>query len=344
MKRERIASGLIVAMLAALILGGIPMIPMNNSIVSYAATASNADRASPKEETEEDDEYNEEDSEDMDLVNDLDENGVYIATDAEAIDISDLGNVSLYGIEQDNTEDSIAVKVPAMIKIESYSTSVDFQIEIAGTLNENSVVMVVADETVVLESVYKDPINGVVSQEKDYIESADLETGQATINGNITLDKGVSAGKWSGSFNIDVWLDSLSEEVEAYPDMKMENVEEIGKASSSNAEKVEEVTDVIQDLTEQEVVEQPEKIVTEETEINSEAEDTTASENVEQDTVITETGAVPEKSTTEGVIEENTSENERYEETELEETEHEVETEAEESEADIASPSNATAI
>lgn len=346
MKRERIASGLIVAMLAALILGGIPMIPMNNSIVSYAATASNADRASPKEETEEDDEYNEEDSEDMDLVNDLDENGVYIATDAEAIDISDLGNVSLYGVEQYSTEmeDSIAVKVPAMIKIESYSTSVDFQIEIAGTLNENSVVMVVADETVVLESVYKDPINGVVSQEKDYIESADLETGQATINGNITLDKGVSAGKWSGSFNIDVWLDSLSEEVEAYPDMKMENVKEIGKASSSNAEKVEEVTDVVQDLTEQEVVEQPEKIVTEETEINSEAEDNTASENVEQDTVLTETGAMLEESTTEEVIEENTSENEMREETESEETEHEVEKEAEESEADIASPSNATAI
>ena len=126
--------------------------------------------------------------------------------------------------------------------------------------------------------------------------------------------------------------------------MKMENVEEIGKASSSNAEKAEEVTDVIQDLTEQEVVEQPEKIVTEETEINSEADDTTAAENVEQDTVITETGAVPEKSTTEEVIEENTSENEMHEETESEETEHEVETKAEESEPDIASPSNATAI
>ena len=87
-----------------------------------------------------------------------------------------------------------------------------------------------------------------------------------------------------------------------------------------------------------------EKIITEETEINSEAEDTTASENVEQDTVITETGAVPEKSTTEGVIEENTSENEMHKETESEETEHEVETKAEESEPDIASPSNATAI
>lgn len=330
MEKEHIASSLIIVMLATLILGGIPAIPVNGSIVSYAsATASNADRASPDEE-----ECSEENSEDMDLINDLESTGVYIATDADAIDISSLENVSLYGVEQYSTEieDSIAVRVPAVIKMESYDTSVDFQIEVAGILSENSVVMVEADETVVLESIYKDPINGVVSQDRDYIEASDLENGQATINGNITLDKGVSAGEWKGSFNISVWLDNSSAETAAYSVMELKTVESVSKASSSNAEKVEAVTDEVENSTEQEIVEQPEEIISEETEISGEAEDSTTSENVEMDPVISETEAVPDESNTEEDSE-NTDE----------EMEQEVEMDAED-EVNIASPSNATAV
>lgn len=331
MEKEHIASSLIIVMLATLILGGIPAIPVNGSIVSYAsATASNADRASPDDEEE----GSEENSEDMDLINDLESTGVYIATDADAIDISSLENVSLYGVEQYSTEieDSIAVRVPAVIKMESYDTSVDFQIEVAGILSENSVVMVEADETVVLESIYKDPINGVVSQDRDYIEASDLENGQATINGNITLDKGVSAGEWKGSFNISVWLDNSSAETEAYSVMELKTVESISKASSSNAEKVEAVTDEVENSTEQEIVEQPEEIISEETEISGEAEDSTTSENVEMDPVISETEAVPDESNTEEDSE-NTDE----------EMEQEIEMDAED-EVNIASPSNATAV
>lgn len=331
MEKEHIASSLIIVMLATLILGGIPAIPVNGSIVSYAsATASNADRASPDDEEE----GSEENSEDMDLINDLESTGVYIATDADAIDISSLENVSLYGVEQYSTEieDSIAVRVPAVIKMESYDTSVDFQIEVAGILSENSVVMVEADETVVLESIYKDPINGVVSQDRDYIEASDLENGQATINGNITLDKGVSAGEWKGSFNISVWLDNSSAETEAYSVMELKTVESVSKASSSNAEKVEAVTDEVENSTEQEIVEQPEEIISEETEISGEAEDSTTSENVEMDPVISETEAVPDESNTEEDSE-NTDE----------EMEQEIEMDAED-EVNIASPSNATAV
>ena len=330
MERERIVNGFMAFMFATLILGGIPAIPVNGSIVSYAsATASNADRASPDEE-----ECSEENSEDMDLINDLGSTGVYIATDADAIDISSLENVSLYGVEQYSTEieDSIAVRVPAVIKMESYDTSVDFQIEVAGILSENSVVMVEADETVVLESIYKDPINGVVSQDRDYIEASDLENGQATINGNITLDKGVSAGEWKGSFNISVWLDNSSAETEAYSVMELKTVESVSKASSSNAEKVEAVTDEVENSTEQEIVEQPEEIISEETEISGEAEDSTTSENVEMDPVISETEAVPDESNTEEDSE-NTDE----------EMEQEIEMDAED-EVNIASPSNATAV
>ena len=331
MERERIVNGFMAFMFATLILGGIPAIPVNGSIVSYAsATASNADRASPDDEEE----CSEENSEDMDLINDLGSTGVYIATDADAIDISSLENVSLYGVEQYSTEieDSIAVRVPAVIKMESYDTSVDFQIEVAGILSENSVVMVEADETVVLESIYKDPINGVVSQDRDYIEASDLENGQATINGNITLDKGVSAGEWKGSFNISVWLDNSSAETEAYSVMELKTVESISKASSSNAEKVEAVTDEVENSTEQEIVEQPEEIISEETEISGEAEDSTTSENVEMDPVISETEAVPDESNTEEDSE-NTDE----------EMEQEIEMDAED-EVNIASPSNATAV
>lgn len=331
MEKEHIASSLIIVMLATLILGGIPAIPVNGSIVSYAsATASNADRASPDDEEE----GSEENSEDMDLINDLESTGVYIATDADAIDISSLENVSLYGVEQYSTEieDSIAVRVPAVIKMESYDTSVDFQIEVAGILSENSVVMVEADETVVLESIYKDPINGVVSQDRDYIEASDLENGQATINGNITLDKGVSAGEWKGSFNISVWLDNSSAETAAYSVMELKTVESVSKASSSNAEKVEAVTEEVENSTEQEVVEQPEEIISEETETNELAENTTTSENVESDPVISETEAVTEESNTEEDSE-NTDE----------EMEQEIEMDAED-EVNIASPSNATAV
>ena len=216
--------------------------------------------------------------------------------------------------------------------MESYDTSVDFQIEVAGILSENSVVMVEADETVVLESIYKDPINGVVSQDRDYIEASDLENGQATINGNITLDRGVSAGEWKGSFNISVWLDNSSAETAAYSVMELKTVESVSKASSSNAEKVEAVTDEVENSTEQEIVEQPEEIISEETEISGEAEDSTTSENVEMDPVISETEAVPDESNTEEDSE-NTDE----------EMEQEVEMDAED-EVNIASPSNATAV
>ena len=304
MRRERIANGFIAFVFATLILGGMPLIPKESSLISYAATASNADRASPEGGNE---------------VK-LDNNGVYVATDAEAIDINNLTNVSLYGIEQDNTEDSIAVKVPAMIKMESYETSVDFQIEIAGTLNESSVVMVVADETVTLESVYKDPISGVVSQDRDYIESADLETGQATINGNITLDRGVSAGEWKGSFNIEVWMDSVPTEMATYSVMRV--------ASSSNAEKAEDVTEQVSDSTESEIVEQPEEIIENKSETNELVEDSTTSEIVEENPVIYETESVIEESSTSS--EENGTE--EQEETEVMEMDGEFE---------VATPSNA---
>lgn len=316
MRRERIANGFIAFVFATLILGGMPLIPKESSLISYAATASNADRASPEGGNE---------------VK-LDNNGVYVATDAEAIDINNLTNVSLYGIEQDNTEDSIAVKVPAMIKMESYETSVDFQIEIAGTLNESSVVMVVADETVTLESVYKDPISGVVSQDRDYIESADLEAGLATINGNITLDRGVSAGEWKGSFNIEVWMDSVPAEMATYSVMRVgKDDEEIGVASSSNAEKAEDVTEQVSDSTESEIVEQPEEIIENKSETNELVEDSTTSEIVEETPVIYETESVIEESSTSS--EENGTE--EQEETEVMEMDGEFE---------VATPSNAMRI
>ena len=338
MMRERVANGFLALMFATLILGGIPMIPVESSFISYAATASNADRASPDGVTE----------------GDMSSNGVYVATDAEAIDISHLENISLYGIEQDATVDSIAVRVPAMIKMDSYSTSVDFQIEIAGSLNENSVVMVMADEAVVLESVYKESINGVVNQDKDYIESTDLENGPATINGNITLDRGVSAGEWKGSFNIEVWMEKITEKA-TYSIIKNGSDEKIEVATPSNAERVEETTEQISNSTEIEFVEQPEEIIEEKTEISELVEDTTTSEIVENDSVISETEAeigesstlenaedVLDESVEENIVEESESPEATSEMEMVEDMGSETEVNVLETEINVATPSNAT--
>lgn len=185
---------------------------MAESEVSIA-TSSNAEREPPEEKED-------------DIENDKD---VHISTSSNAIKIEELEDAEVVdGIERfEGVEDNVAVRVPAVIKMESYGTGAAFDIVVAGKLEDDSIINISSDTEFMLESVYKEPISGTVSQDKDMIGADDLEDGEAVINGEIMLEHGVSAGEWKGSFNISIWLDSPSLSTLEWEEMQKEDEEEI---------------------------------------------------------------------------------------------------------------------
>lgn len=117
------------------------------------------------------------------LENDLEEKEVYIATDSNAIKIDEIQDVYL----MENTEtldlksaDMVAVRVPAVIKMDCFSTESDFDIMVTGTLEPDSVINIVSDNEFVLDSLYK--------------------TYQWSSKSRQDFDKCNGSGKWRGTY------------------------------------------------------------------------------------------------------------------------------------------------
>lgn len=153
---------------------------------------------------------------------------VHIKENAEKIDISDLSNVSILDKANEldvDVSDNVAVKIPVRVDLDGYSTETSFEVEVIGTMSEDSVLSIVPDRDFELKSLYKENISGHVELEHEEVYKTDLdENGRTSINGKITLDRMVTAGKWDGDFNISVCL--LSPELEDVEWEYMQSIED----------------------------------------------------------------------------------------------------------------------
>ena len=139
--------------------------------------------------------------------------GVHIKEDADTINIDDISDVSLIDMADavgQTVNDNIAVRVPAFIQMEGHSTETKFIVEIIGTMNENSILDLTTDAEFKLSAIMKKDINAKITLDKTEVTSADFTDNKATVEGTITLDRALSAGKWSGDFSISLSLDSPS--------------------------------------------------------------------------------------------------------------------------------------
>lgn len=139
--------------------------------------------------------------------------GVHIKEDADTINIDDISDVSLIDMADavgQTVNDNIAVRVPAFIQMEGHSTETKFIVEIIGTMDENSILDLTTDTEFKLSAIMKKDINAKITLDKTEVTSADFIDNKATVEGTITLDRELSAGKWSGDFSISLSLDSPS--------------------------------------------------------------------------------------------------------------------------------------
>ena len=139
--------------------------------------------------------------------------GVHIKEDADTINIDDISDVSLIDMADtvgQTVNDNIAVRVPAFIQMEGHSTETKFIVEIIGTMDENSILDLNTDAEFKLSAIMKKDINAKITLDKTEVTSADFIDNKATVKGTITLDRALSAGKWSGDFSISLSLDSPS--------------------------------------------------------------------------------------------------------------------------------------
>ena len=171
------------------------------------------------------------------------EEHVHIKENAEKIDISDLSNVSILDKAEEldvKVADNVAVRIPVRVSLDGYSTETQFEVEVIGTMGDDSVLSIVPDPNFELKSLHKKDIAGHVELEQEEIFKADLEeNGRTAINGKITLDRMVTAGKWDGNFNISVCLLSPElEDVDWEYLQSMEEIEEPEIATNSNAKPV----------------------------------------------------------------------------------------------------------
>ena len=171
------------------------------------------------------------------------EEHVHIKENAEKIDISDLSNVSILDKAEEldvKVADNVAVRIPVRVSLDGYSTETQFEVEVIGTIGDDSVLSIVPDPNFELKSLHKKDIAGHVELEQEEIFKADLEeNGRTAINGKITLDRMVTAGKWDGNFNISVCLLSPElEDVDWEYLQSMEEIEEPEIATNSNAKPV----------------------------------------------------------------------------------------------------------
>lgn len=139
--------------------------------------------------------------------------GVHIKEDADTINIDDISDVSLIDMADavgQTVNDNIAVRVPAFIQMEGHSTETKFIVEIIGTMDENSILDLTTDTEFKLSAIMKKNINAKITLDKTEVTSADFIDNKATVEGTITLDRALTAGKWSGDFSISLSLDSPS--------------------------------------------------------------------------------------------------------------------------------------
>lgn len=139
--------------------------------------------------------------------------GVHIKEDADTINIDDIIDVSLIDMADavgQTVNDNIAVRVPAFIQMEGHSTETKFIVEIIGTMDENSILDLTTDAEFKLSAIMKKDINAKITLDKTEVTSDDFIDNKATVEGTITLDRALSAGKWSGDFSISLSLDSPS--------------------------------------------------------------------------------------------------------------------------------------
>ena len=234
---KNVSSWLAITLTLVTVFGGCPP-NKHGTIVSYAqdnvATSSNAEYA---------DEIEKEPIKIATPSQAEKEEHVHIKENAEKIDISDLSNVSILDKAEEldvKVADNVAVRIPVRVSLDGYSTETQFEVEVIGTMGDDSVLSIVPDPNFELKSLHKKDIAGHVELEQEEIFKADLEeNGRTAINGKITLDRMVTAGKWDGNFNISVCLLSPElEDVDWEYLQSMEEIEEPEIATNSNAKPV----------------------------------------------------------------------------------------------------------
>ena len=76
------------------------------------------------------------------------EENVHIKENAEKIDISDLSNVSILDKAEEldvKVADNVAVRIPVRVSLDGYSTETQFEVEVIGTMGDDSVLSIVPD-------------------------------------------------------------------------------------------------------------------------------------------------------------------------------------------------------
>ena len=142
-------------------------------------------------------------------------------TPAFAYDL-DENNNSIESIEYQNTEDEdytnktsvfaelgseYKVTIPKTIVLSGTTKSANYYVKVEGDIAGYEIVNVVPDNIVNLYTKNKDSQTGIITQDKTTWKVSDFDV---DANGQVTAN-GLTAGKWSGTFNFNINLDSHEE-------------------------------------------------------------------------------------------------------------------------------------
>lgn len=105
---------------------------------------------------------------------------------------------------------SYTVTLPKSIKLDPYTKSSDYLVNVKGNIADGENIVVTPDPTFTMKSLGKNNVTAYVAQNKTTFNYEEMiknkENGISTI-GSI-MANGLSAGKWSGGFNFEVLLET----------------------------------------------------------------------------------------------------------------------------------------
>lgn len=110
---------------------------------------------------------------------------------------------------------SYTVTLPKSIKLDPYTKSSDYLVNVKGNIADGENIVVTPDPTFTMKSLGKNNVTAYVAQNKTTFNYEEMiknkENGISTI-GSI-LANGLSAGKWTGTFNFDIIYNEKLEEL-----------------------------------------------------------------------------------------------------------------------------------
>ena len=106
-----------------------------------------------------------------------------------------------------------SVTIPKVIVLSGKDKNASFLVKVEGDIAGYETIKVVPDETVTLKSNNKSDVTGIITQDKISWTYADLGT---DANGSVVAED-LTSGKWSGTFNFNINLESSETPVVELP-------------------------------------------------------------------------------------------------------------------------------